>query len=180
MYGILNKITEDYIVDRFGAERWETIKQKHNIAVDTSITDFPYNDAFTYRIAYAVSEETGVPVDEILSSIGQQIINTSAHTFKGFMDSRGSNFREYLLNLPNFHNRMMLIHPELTPPEFRVSHVDDNSLNIHYISKTKGIRSFVKGYLNGIADFFNDSSAVIENIPCQNENCPQEVFKISW
>ncbi|MFV8360439.1 heme NO-binding domain-containing protein [Flavobacterium sp. LS1P3] len=32
----------------------------------------------------------------------------------------------------------MFIYPKLTPPEFKVTDVPENSLNIHYFSKREG------------------------------------------
>ncbi|MFL9845016.1 heme NO-binding domain-containing protein [Flavobacterium rhizosphaerae] len=177
MYGIIYKTIEQYVTERFSTDQWETIRK--NIDIDTSLTDLPYNDALTYSFAITIAHETGMPVEEVLDAIGERIIETTTSNIKGFMDSRGNNFREYLINLPNFHNRMMLIYPELTPPEFRISNINDKSLYVHYVSKTKGLRSFVKGYLKGVAKFFNDP-AIIETIPYQSESSPQEVFKISW
>jgi hypothetical protein len=51
------------------------------------------------------------------------------------MNSGGINLKEFLVNLPVFHNRIMLIYPKLTPPEFKVSHIETNSIHIHYFSK---------------------------------------------
>ena len=178
MYGIVYKAIRDYVITTFGAELWEVIKAKSGVTLDFSLTEQPYNDDITYKLAEAVSGETGMPIDEVLTAFGEQVIEHT-RTLNGFMDSRGDNLKDYLVNLPNFHNRIMLIYPELTPPEFRISQIAVESLYLHYISKRGGLRDFIKGYLKGLAKVFNEK-VTVEPIQPLNENTPQEVFKISW
>jgi hypothetical protein len=38
----------------------------------------------------------------------------------------------------------MLIYPKLTPPEFKVSHIETNSFHIHYFSKKENYKSLLE------------------------------------
>ncbi|QYJ67560.1 heme NO-binding domain-containing protein [Flavobacterium litorale] len=179
MYGIIYKAIEQYVVNSFGNTRWETIKSDSNIPIDTSIMEQPYNDDANYKIAVTTAKHTNKPLDEVLFDFGEHIIKTTSENYSIFMESRGNTMRDYLINLPNFHNRMMLIYPELTPPEFRVSNVEGNALVLHYISTTKGMLSFVKGYLNGLMKIFKEMPEV-KVINSENEINKEYTFKISW
>ena len=179
MYGIVNVAIKDFAVANFGPEKWEDIRERSGVNVDFSLTDNPYNDAVTYTLAKATANEMHLCLDEVLEDFGESVIQTTHIKYNGFMDSRGSTLKDYLVNLPNFHNRIMLIYPELTPPEFRVTHVAEDSLYVHYISKTKGIRKFVEGYLNGLVKVFNEPVKV-EFLQSKEEGSLQEIFKLSW
>jgi hypothetical protein len=71
------------------------------------------------------------------------------------MEAGGSNLKEFLLNLPEFHNRIILMYPRLTPPEFRVSHIEEQSVHLHYYSKRTGLKDFVRGLLLGLGKMYN-------------------------
>ena len=179
MYGVINQAIKKYVTTNYGAEKWSAVKSRCAANVDFISDDQPYNDEMIYKLAEAVAIEMQLPLDNVLSDFGENVIKTTTERMDGFMDSRGSNLKEYLINLPNFHNRIMLIYPRLTPPEFQVSNIDENSINLHYISKTKGIRAFVKGYIKGLTYFFNEK-VTIEPLQSISEASRQEIFKISW
>ena len=179
MYGVINIAIEGYVIATFGARIWENIKKRTGLALDFTTIEQPYNDDITYKLAKATSEETNIPVDELLTDFGESMIMTTHKNYNAVMDSRGSNLKDYLVNLPNFHNRIMLIYPELTPPEFRISNISNNSMQVHYFSKTHGIRNFVNGYLKGLVKIFNEP-ATVEVVQSKDEGNPQDVFKINW
>lgn len=179
MYGIVNIALKDFALENFGEEKWDIIRENSGVNVDFSLTENPYSDANVYKLAKATSTEMNLPVNEVLENFGVSVILTTHLKFNGFMEARGNTLKDYLVNLPNFHNRIMLIYPELTPPDFRISNNKDNTLQVHYISNTKGIREFVRGYLKGLITIFNET-ATVEFIQSKNDGRQQEIFKISW
>lgn len=95
------------------------------------------------------------------------------------MESGGSSLKEFLVNLPLFHNRVMLIYPKLTPPEFKVSNISENSLNLHYFSKREGLQEFVRGLIQGLGKMF-ETPTTIEHLQTRNFGDSHEIFKVSW
>ena len=73
------------------------------------------------------------------------------------MEGGGSNLKEFLINLPSFHSRVMLMYPNLDPPEFKVSDIQDTSLHLHYFSKRPGLQDFMIGLLSGLGKMFDVS-----------------------
>lgn len=179
MYGIVNQAIKSHIISTYGEDKWEAVKKRIDSSIDFVSNEQPYNDDTTYHLAQAVADEMQLPIDKVLLDFGESVTKIITQNVQGYMDSRGDNLKEYLINLPNFHNRMMLIYPALTPPEFQISNIKENSINLHYISKTEGIRAFIKGYLTGLVHFFNEK-VTIEPLELSNEESKQEVFKISW
>ena len=55
MYGIINKAIENLVVEKFGVEKWEIIKLKSGINIDFFLSNEPYDDAITYKLAGAIA-----------------------------------------------------------------------------------------------------------------------------
>jgi hypothetical protein len=180
MYGIVNKAIEDLVRANFGDDKWEAVKERSAVDVDYFISNEPYDDDITYKLAGAVAEEMNMSVQSVLEAFGEWwILKTGKEKYGGLMEAGGSSLREFLVNLPIFHNRIMLIYPKLTPPEFKVSNIEDSSIHVHYYSKREGLQEFVRGLLQGLAKMY-DTSAQIELVQSRDDGKSHEIFKVSW
>lgn len=180
MYGIVNKAIQDLVTDNFGADKWEAVKEKSGVDVDFFLSNEPYDDDITYKLAGAASEVSGLTVGQVLNAFGEWwILKTGKEKYGGLMAAGGNNLKEFLVNLPLFHNRIMLMYPKLTPPEFKVSDIEDNSIQIHYHSKREGLQEFVRGLLSGLAKMYAVKSK-IELLQSRDEGNTHEIFKVSW
>ena len=180
MYGIVNKAIQDLITDNFGADKWEAIKEKSDIDVDFFLSNEPYDDAITYKLAIATSDVLGITVGQVLNALGEWwILKTGKEKYAGLMEAGGNNLKEFLVNLPLFHNRIMLMYPKLTPPEFKVSNLEENSIHVHYHSKREGLQEFVRGLMTGLGKMYN-VDATVELIQSRDDGNSHEIFKVSW
>jgi len=180
MYGIVNKAIEDLVKANFGDEKWEAIKERSGIDVDFFISNEPYDDDITYQLAGAVSEEMNMPISQVLQAFGEWwVLKTGMEKYGGLMAAGGHNLKEFLLNLPAFHNRIMLIYPKLTPPEFQISNLEGNSLHVHYFSKRLGLQEFVRGLLTGLGKMYNEP-VQLELIQSRDDGSNHEIFKVNW
>lgn len=161
MYGIVNKAIEDLVIANFGEAKWNAIKDRTGIDIDFFISNEPYDDEITFKLALAVSQEMNMTINQVLITFGEWwVIKTTSEKYPGLMNSGGNNLRDFLVNLPNFHNRVMLIYPKLTPPEFKISNITENGLNLHYFSKRQGLQEFVRGLIQGLGKMFNNLSSI--------------------
>jgi hypothetical protein len=180
MYGIVNKAIEDLVVHNFGLEKWEQIKDESGIEIDYFLSNEPYDDAITYQLAGAASKVLSIPVSDILIDLGEWwVIKTTKEKYGGLMEAGGSSLREFLVNLPIFHNRIMLLYPKLTPPEFKVSDVSERSIHIHYFSKREGLQEFVRGLLQGLGKLYN-TPVTIEMTASRLQGADHEIYKVTW
>ena len=180
MYGIVNKAIEELIISNYGEDTWKIIHDKSGIEHDFFISDKAYDDEITFTLAKTISEELSIPINEVLLSLGEWwIVKTSREKYGYLMESGGTTLKEFLINLPIFHNRIMLIYPKLTSPEFKVTEITEKSLNLHYISKREGLQEFVRGFIQGLGIIFN-TAITIEFLQSREENAKFEIFKISW
>ena len=180
MYGIVNKAIEDLVKENFGVEKWDKVKSRSGVDIDVFLSNEPYNDDITYKLAGAVSEEMNMPLNQVLNAFGEWwVLRTGKEKYGGLMQAGGTSLKEFLVNLPLFHNRVMLIYPKLTPPEFRITDILDRSVHVHYFSKREGLQEFVRGLLQGLAKMY-DVEVTIEMIQSRDDGGDHEIFKVSW
>jgi hypothetical protein len=180
MYGIVNKAIEELVTETFGEEKWNAVKLKSGVDIDFFISTEPYDDDITYKLAIAVSEEMSLPLSDVLIAFGEWwILKTGKEKYGYLMESGGNNFKEFITNLPLFHNRVMMIYPKLTPPEFKVTDIQEASLHLHYFSKRVGLQEFVRGLIQGLGKFYG-CEVEINLLASRDENADHEVFEIKW
>lgn len=180
MYGIVNRAIESLVVEGFGADKWEAIKLKSGVDIDYFISNEPYDDDITYSLAVATASELKITVADVLVAFGEYwILKTGKEKYGDLMEAGGDNLKEFLLNLPTFHNRIMLMYPKLTPPEFKVSDVEQNSLHLHYLSKREGLKDFVRGLMQGLGKLYQ-TPVHLELINDRDNGDHHEIFKVSW
>ena len=71
------------------------------------------------------------------------------------------------------------MYPKLTPPEFKTSNIESNSIQIHYYSKRVGLQEFVRGLLSGLSKMYV-CDTTIELLSSRNSGDDHETFKVSW
>ncbi len=180
MYGIINKAIEELVKFNFGEEKWDAILRRSGIQEEYFISSEPYDDSITYILAKAVSEEMNMPLGNVMETFGEWwVLKTTKDKYSNLMASGGANLKDFLVNLPLFHNRIMLIYPKLTPPEFKVSDIKDKSLHVHYFSKRDGLQEFVKGLLIGLGKMYK-TPVEIQLLQNRLLGASHEIFKVSW
>lgn len=180
MYGIVNKAIEELVTANFGEDKWEAVKLRSGIDVDYFISSEPYDDDLTFKLAQAVSDEMGMTLSAVLIAFGEWwVVKTTKDKYGGLMEAGGDNLKEFLMNLPLFHNRVMLIYPKLTPPEFKVSDATENSINLHYFSKREGLQDFVRGLIQGLAIMY-DTPVTINLLQTRDDGSSHEIFNVNW
>jgi hypothetical protein len=107
------------------------------------------------------------------------ILKTGKEKYGSLMTAGGPDLKAFLINLPDFHTRVMLMYPKLTPPEFKISDVEKDSLHVHYYSKRAGLQEFVRGLLQGLSKLY-DTQTEIELIQSRDNGYDHEVFKLKW
>jgi hypothetical protein len=180
MYGIVNKALEDLVKETFGEDKWDLILERSGVEEDFFISNEPYDDDITFKLAIAVSDEMKIPLEKVLQTFGEWwILRTSKEKYGGLMQAGGSTLKEFLHNLPVFHNRVMLIYPKLTPPEFKISEPEENSIRVHYYSHRDGLQEFVRGLLTGLGKMY-DTPVKVELVVSRSEESDHDVFKVTW
>ncbi len=156
MYGIVNQAIQGLITENFGKEKWEEVKKVGHVTQDVFLSNESYEDDITYDLVGAASEVLKIPASDVLFAFGEYwVLNTGHKKYGDLMKSGGANFYDFVKNLPNFHGRIMLIYPKLSPPEFKVEEINEKELVLHYFSSRQGLTDFVRGLVNGLGKLFD-------------------------
>ncbi len=181
MYGIINQSIQQLIITEFGEETWLKVVQESKL--DT--TDFEnhevYDDTYTYALAEAAAKILNTDINTILNRFGEfWIMDISIKKYPALMYGGGTTLKEFMNNLPKFHNRVALSYPNLTAPEFKV--IDDgNNLQIEYHSQRDGLTPMMNGMLIGLTKMFNQEKVVVELISNKGENgLTYDLFRMTW
>ena len=156
MNGAVNEALKDYVIKNYGLNTWDKVKADCNYEEVLFYSTLNYSDRSTGEIIQATHRITGVDLDEILVGFGEfWILHIGMKKYSTLLRSAGSKFEEFLLNLPHFHSRIMLLYPKIIPPEFDVVKTAELQLLLSYYSSKNGLTMFIYGLINGIAKMFN-------------------------
>jgi hypothetical protein len=178
MYGLVNQAIQGLITDNYGADTWSKIKEKAGVKEEIFLSNEIYDDSITYNLAGSASEVLEMPVGDILHTFGKYwVLKVGAQKYGALMSAGGNTLEEFLMNLPGFHSRVMLIYSDIKPPEFKIIKKDNNVLLLHYFSKRKGLTMFVHGLIDGLAEMFK-TKAGVTHIGSEPGTETHDVFEI--
>lgn len=180
MYGLVNKAVEHLVVTNFGIEKWNAIKARAGVEVESFISNESYPDSVTYDLVGAASEILEIPADRILVAFGEHwVLKTAAQSYGAMLRGGGRSLQEFLVNLPNFHTRVMMIFRDLKPPRFECSEVGDTSLKLHYFTHRSGLTHFVIGLVQGLGKYY-ETPASCTLIEDRSSNGECDIFEVTW
>ncbi len=180
MYGLVNKAIQDLIVSKYDQITWGEIKTHSKVTEDIFIGNLIYDDSVTFGLAVSSAEVLGITLNDFLEKLGEfWVLDTGLKHYNHYMTTGGSNFKDFIINLPHFHTRIQLVFKEIQPPEFEITDIKENSLSVHYYSTRTGLTHFVYGLLNGLGIMFKQkiNIKIGESI---NNNIKHDVFYINW
>lgn len=156
MYGLVNQAIQGLVIDNFGSDNWNKIKQKAGVAEEAFLSNEIYDDSITFNLAISASEILDIPLSDVLKTFGKYwIIKVGNEKYGPLMKSGGDNFIDFIVNLPNFHSRVMLIYSDIKPPEFIVEKATASKLMLHYYSTRQGLTDFMFGLIQGLGELYN-------------------------
>ncbi|KXX71021.1 heme NO-binding domain-containing protein [Flammeovirga sp. SJP92] len=180
MYGIVNKAIEGLVTTNFGEEKWETILEESGVDHDVFSTNEIYDDKITFDLAIAASKVLGISVSDVLIAFGKYWVLTTAKKHYGsLMETGGETLKEFFVNLPNFHSRVMLLYPNIQPPEFDVEYISDSEMKLKYFSQREGLTDFVHGLILGLGEAF-DIEVDTHLIQGRKDGLQYDEFLVKW
>lgn len=181
MYGIVNKAIQGLVLDNYGEDVWNSIKEHSGLKLDSFfLANESYPDEVTYKLAGSAAEVLKISLDDVLISFGKYwVLKTGIESYGELMRAGGNTFKEFMINLPSFHDRVLLIYPKLKMPHFRMTDITDSSLNCHYYSERQGLKYFVFGLLQGLGEMFRTPLS-ISITQCREDGFDHEIFNITW
>jgi hypothetical protein len=180
MYGIVTKAIGDLVVTSHGLAQWEAIQEKAGVEADFLVGNEPYPDELAYRLVGAAAEVLGCEVDAFLIRFGEHwVLKTGMESYGALMKSGGVSLADFLVKLPNFHTRVALLYPQLTPPEFSCTDITAHSMRLHYFTERPGLTSFMIGLLRGLSTLY-ETPARITLVAQKAKGDDHDIFEIDW
>jgi len=180
MYGMVNSAIMDLLVANYGEETWQKVKSKAGVKDEIFISTESYPDEVTYKLVGAASEVLVRPAGEILNQFGRWwVLDTARNSYGHLLRFGGRTLGEFLINLPNFHTRVVMMFPKLQPPTFECTDVQPTELRLHYSSHRRGLSPFVIGLLEGLGEMFG-VVVTIKHEERLDEGADHDVFHIAW
>jgi Haem-NO-binding len=171
MYGLVNKAMKGFVIKSFDEEKWRSICDKANFDDYDFLSFKSYPDDLTYRLVGAASQELNMSAESILEAFGEG--------YSDMLDVSGTSFHEFIGNLDMLHFRVSNIMPELRPPMFTSTLLDDNSLELEYNSHRPGLTPMVVGLIRGLGKRFN-LEVHVTLIEPKSVNGIHDRFHVSW
>jgi hypothetical protein len=180
MFGMVNKAVQELVTTQHGEDIWLRIRLQAGVEEELFISNESYPDDITFRLVGAASSVLNVPAEVVLNQFGRWwVLKTAREGYGNLMKAGGRTLSEFLVNLPNFHTRIVMMMPELKPPEFECSDIEADSLRLHYRSHRRGLSAFVIGLLEGLGEMFATPVKVYQEQRL-DDGADHDVFFVSW
>jgi hypothetical protein len=161
MYGIVNKSIEEMVIANHGEDQWLKIVNISGIGISFFICNEFYEDHITDTLVRAISDELSIPFDQLMFDFGEWwILRTVMEKYPGLLLVVGPDLKKFLVNFPDAYDRMKLIYPKIPDFQFRVTHIEENSIQIEIFSDQEGLGPFLKGVLCGLGKLYNSEVTV--------------------
>lgn len=155
MYGLVNRAIQGLVKEKFGEEAWHNICARAELGEPSFVAMDAYDDAITYALVGAASQELGLDAGVILEAFGEYWTSyTIEEGYGDLLSMMGGSLDEFLDNLDSMHTRIGGTMPKLVPPSFDREPLDDGSSILHYRSEREGLAPMVLGLLKGLARRF--------------------------
>lgn len=180
MYGMVNLAIQGFISERYGETVWQEVKARAAPSIEQFLTMEQYPDEMTQGIMMAASEISGDNIAELMDNVGEYFVGFARHSGYGeLLQIIGTTLPETLSNLDNMHTRVGLSFPELRPPVFWCTEVEEHSLVLHYQSVREGLGSMIPGTVRGLAAMLN-TTAEIEWIASRQDGADHDQFRVTF
>ncbi len=162
MYGLVNQAIQGLITETYGEKTWNVIKERAGVKDSFFLSTHIYDDSVTYNLATEAALYLNISVEAVLAAFGKYwILKIGKEKYGSLMASGGDSLMVFLENLPNFHSRVMLIYPDITPPEFKSEKLGPRQIRLHYFSTRKGLSAFMKGLIEGLGQLYQTKCTVV-------------------
>jgi len=166
MKGIVFNLLQQVVSDELGEDVWDSLLD--TTGLDGAYTAVgSYNDEELTALVSAASTALGKSNDEIVRWFGARALPLLAERYPGFFEGHTST-RPFILTLNKvIHPEVRKLFPGAYAPSFKFSTIDDDALQLSYISQRK-LCSFAEGLIEGAASYYSEDVS-IEQTMCAKQ-----------
>ncbi|OQV19630.1 Guanylate cyclase soluble subunit beta-1 [Hypsibius exemplaris] len=149
MHGIINRALELMVIQKFGEEFWDKLKEEAGIRLNGEflVTEF-YSDESTYKLVVAATKLTGLKMEQILELYGEYFYEYSVEFgYFNLLRVLGKNPADFLMNLDTMHLALARVYPPLMPPLYTCEKLPNGDLTLYYFSKRANLEPIAVGLI---------------------------------
>lgn len=178
MYGMINEAMRRHVSETAGADAWDRIAARADSPTTFASMHY-YDDALTYSLVAAATEELHASAADLLRSFGRYwTTRVGPENYADILGATGTDVESVLVHLDEMHARLQSLYPELRPPSFEVSSSDGRELELRYRSEREGLEPFVLGLLEGLGELYGTPTTA-ELVAPRSGVGEADVFRVS-
>ena len=151
MYGILLEPLREAVVDLYGADTWEEVRQEASLNCFQFLTHDTYKEEIFERLVEAVSAVTGTARSDVMEELGGAFVRFVARAgYEDILRVQGRRLRHFIDGIDNIHEYVRKIYPAMQAPSFRCEDESETGFTVHYCSRRAGLATYVVGQLKQV------------------------------
>jgi len=162
MHGIVLKGLKDFVVETYGTDGWDQVREAAGVEGRIYVPVSEYPDEEAVALVGAASEVTGQPPSTVLESFGEYLVDPLLSTYGVHVDGDWSSM-ELLANVETYIHEALRAKQLSTyaPPRIDARRVGADRVVLYYGSGRQ-FCSLVRGILLGVADHYDETFQVAE------------------
>lgn len=150
----------EMVEDKFGFETADIIVEKSDLASGGAYTSVgTYDHAEMVSLVSALSQETNVPVPNLLNAYGKHLFGQFANGYQRFFSNVTNSF-DFMGNIEDYiHVEVRKLYPDAELPRFDIDRQDENTLKLNYFSE-RGLADFAQGLIEGCVAHYNEKVTI--------------------
>lgn len=163
VYGLLLENFQTLLLNRYGSEIWQKIRDHAGVQHHNFSTHNIYSDSLLQKLISSTVEVTGDRRDDVLEATGALFVNfIGQYGYDKILRVLGRHIRDFLNGLDNLHEFMRFTYPKLKAPSFFCTDETERGMKIHYRSSRKGFLFYVIGQIKEVGRVFYDQDIEVE------------------
>lgn len=154
MKGVIFNVLEDMVLDQRGMEAWNAILNKLTLdGIYTAGESYPDEELFA--LVGAISEETGIPANNLVGAFGTFLFSKLAQNYPIFLESEAdlTSFLKSVHSVIHVEVRKLYENPNL--PTFEYEENANGALLMRYRSPRK-LCLLAEGLIRGAAKYYGN------------------------
>lgn len=164
MKGIVFTELLEMVEEKFGYELVDHLLQNPDLpsgGIYTAIGTYDHAEMVT--LVTNLSQQTNVPVPDLLRTYGQYMFTAFTRSYRPFVDRATSAFGLLSSVQHYIHVEVRKLYPDAELPHFTIDQPAENHLRMHYISERK-LADFAHGLIEGCLATFNEKATITKTI----------------
>lgn len=153
MDALLLRSLQSYVIDTFGAARWQTVCSRADQTVQSFEPMLRYQPGTADRIALVVADVLGRPVEAVWEDVGIHLVtNPDREGIRRLLRFGGVTFADFLHSLEELPGRARLAMPDLELPDVTLDEVGEDRFDLRCKSHLRATQRVLVGLLTAMAD----------------------------